>query len=120
MKKMCMEIMFALYMNDGRLSLEWLSEFLSDGAGGAEDIAQLLRECLGALTSAGLVRLSLTGGLVYVSLTDKGAEAALVIADTISDRMMEQWQQTHSAPASEAAADGQAEGGEGRWRKRPA
>lgn len=93
MKNQYMEILFALYMNGSTSTMAWLTDFMMDGSGSDREKAREVKQRIGTLASAGLLRLSMRDDKVFVSLTDAGIRAALTAAEVISEQMMDEWQQ---------------------------
>ena len=88
------DTLFALYMNDGQASIGWLVDFrCGSTAADREEVQLEVQRDIGMLKSAGLLTLFMTDGVAYMALTDSGDRFALIAADILSTRMVEQWQQ---------------------------
>lgn len=86
------EILFTLYMTDGKTTMDWLTASLCDGKPLDEKSVRVARRHISKMVSSQLLDLSLSDGTIFVTLTDKGASAALAAADVLSERVVNQWQ----------------------------
>lgn len=81
------DILFALYMNGGRSTLDWLLAF------GAPDAEAQTRKAIGLLAFRGLIQVRMEGEQAHIALTEAGEDVALGAAELISDRMLADWGQ---------------------------
>lgn len=99
MSNVYMDILFALYVKDGKGSLAWLMEYLGGDSPSQEKHRQDIRASIGRLVSAKLVKMYVQDGSVHVSLTQGGSKAAVIAAGIIEDQMVRPWTQMGAVAA---------------------